>query len=262
MSATEKIQQSGGPFLQSLRNAAAENPAAAALIGAGVLWLFAGRVQIGPVAKAGAARIADAAADAQRATSDAMASTWRSAKENVSGLASRAAAQVKRAGDRAGDDAGEAAPPDLPEPQRESGAPMQEQGAAMGRRVADGLHASAETFASARAQVSDALHSQPLTLGLIGLAVGAAVAAALPSTRVENETLGETSDALRDQAKQQMDRAANAASAAATKATEEARAQNLTPDALKAKVEETATKMSGVADSAVETLRDKMRPAP
>lgn len=258
MSATEKIQQSGGPFLQSLRNAAAENPAAAALIGAGVLWLFAGRVQIGPVAKAGAARIADAAADAQRATSDAMASTWRSAKENVSGLASRAAAQVKRAGD----DAGEAAPPDLPEPQRESGAPMQEQGAAMGRRVADGLHASAETFASARAQVSDALHSQPLTLGLIGLAVGAAVAAALPSTRVENETLGETSDALRDQAKQQMDRAANAASAAATKATEEARAQNLTPDALKAKVEETATKMSGVADSAVETLRDKMRPAP
>src|SRR5579872_1638483 len=261
MSATEKIQQSGGPFLESLRNAAAENPAAAALIGAGVLWLFAARVQIGPMAKAGAARIADAAAEAQRATSDAMASTWRSAKENVSGLASRAAAQVKRAGD----DAGEAAPPDLPEPQRESGAPgapMQEQRAAISRRVADGLHAGAETFSSARGQLSNVLQSQPLTLGLIGLAVGAAVDAALPSTRVENETVGETSDALRDQAKQQMDRAADAASAAATKATEEARAQNLTADALKAKVEETATKISGVADSAAETLRDKMRPAP
>ncbi|HLH49343.1 MAG TPA: hypothetical protein VKV96_08385 [Roseiarcus sp.] len=257
MSATEKIQQSGGPFLESLRNAAAENPAAAALIGAGVLWLFAGRVQIGSMAKAGAARVADAAADAQRATSDAMASTWRSAKENVSGLASRAAAQVKRAGD----DAREASP-DLSDPQPESGASMPEQRAAISRRVADGLQASAETFSSARAQLSDVLQSQPLTLGLIGLAVGAAVAAALPSTRIEDETLGETSDALRDQAKQQIDRAANAASAAATKATEEARAQNLTPDALKAKVEETATKMSGVAGSAAETLRDKMRSAP
>jgi hypothetical protein len=241
-----------------LLNAAAENPAAAALIGAGVLWLFAGRVQIGPMAKAGAVRLADAAADAQRATSDAMASTWRSAKENVSGLASRAAAQVKRSGD----EAGEAASPDRSEPQRESGALLQEQRVAMSRRVADGLHASAETFSSARAQLSDVLQSQPLTLGLIGLAVGAAVAAALPSTRVEDEALGESSDALRDQAKQQMDRAANAASAAATKAREEARAQNLTPDALKARVEETATKIGGVADSAAETLRDKMRTAP
>ena len=253
MSATEKIQQSGGPFLESLRNAASENPVAAALIGAGVLWLFAGRAQIGPMAKAGAARVAEAASDAQRATSDAVASTWRSAKENVSGLTSRATAQAGNAGAAASDASDEAGL---------GTSTLQEQGAAMRQRAVDGLNAGAETLTTAGAQLGDMLQRQPLALGLIGLAVGAAVAAALPSTGIEDQTLGETSDALRDEAKQQMDRAANAASAAATKASEEARAQNLTADALKAGVEATATKLGGVADSAAETLRGKMRPAP
>ena len=255
------------------------------LIGAGALWLFASRVHVGPLAAAGGARLAEAASTTGRAASDAVRSTWRSATDNAADLAARArdaaaagGAQLagaasgavrstwRSARDNGGDFVGAndqfGREEDDDDTAEAVTARLRDQGGAVRQRVAQGFTTGAESLASARAQLSEALERQPLALGLVGLAIGAALAAALPPTDVENKYLGETSDALREEAGRQMDRATGAASAAAEKAMEEAQVQGFTMDSLKGEAANAATKLGKVAQSAAQTMRERTASSP
>ena len=263
MSMAEKLQESGGSFLTNLREAAAENPVAAALIGAGALWLLAGH----PLASTTQTGVGAAAA-AGRASAAAVGSQWRAARDGAADLAGGAADQVRQtvgaAADQMRQAMGEARQTshDMSEDMadtardggsrlRQQGDSLREQGAGIGRRVADQFSASVDGFSSARAQLADLFERQPLALGAIGLAIGAAVAASLPTTRLEKDMLGETSDALRERAR-----------AAADVAAEEAQRQNLTPEGLKSDVADVVSKIPGAArgaaERAAETFRDRM----
>ncbi len=236
MSMTEKLQQTGGSFVDSLREAARDNPAAAALIGAGALWLLAGPPALS-LARGGA-RVVGAAAEAGQASAAAAASQWRSARDGAADLAGSAADQVRQAGEGVRDAA------------VAGGSLLREQGATTRQRVADQFNAGADGLSSARAQLAEMFDRQPLALGAIGLAIGAAVAASLPTTRFEAEFFGETGDALRDRAH-----------AVAQTAADEARRQNLTPEGLKGEIQNTASKVADVATKAAGTFREKMSPS-
>lgn len=240
----EKLQETGGSFIESLREAARENPAAAALIGAGALWLLAGRPAL--TAARGGARVIGAAAEAGQASAAAAGAQWRSARDSATDLAGSAADRVRQVGDQvrqAGHDTRDAA--------AASGSHFRDQSAAIRRRVADQFNASADGLSSARMQLTELFERQPLALGAVGLTIGAAVAASLPMTRFEEDTFGETSDALRERAQ-----------AAAETAAEEARRQNLTLEGFKGEVKNKASKVADVAEKAAGTFRDKMASSP
>jgi hypothetical protein len=55
-----------------------------------------------------------------------------------------------------------------------------------------------EAFIRAQSSLADIFESQPLVLGVVGLAIGAAVAGAFRSSDIENEWLGETSGNVKD----------------------------------------------------------------
>jgi ElaB/YqjD/DUF883 family membrane-anchored ribosome-binding protein len=98
------------------------------------------------------------------------------------------------------------------------------------------------------------IQQHPLLVGAIGLAAGAVVAAAFPSTRVENRMFGQTSEALKEQAQDLVTEGAELARTTVTdlyqQALEEARAQGLSPEALRDAVKELASKAKTVAQNA------------
>jgi hypothetical protein len=100
----------------------------------------------------------------------------------------------------------------------------------------------------------DVIQQHPLLIGAIGLAAGAVLAAAFPSTRVENRMFGQTSDALKEQAREFASEGAELARTTASdfyqQALEEARAQGLSPEALRDAVKELASKAKTVAQNA------------
>ena len=243
MSMTEKLQETGGSFIESLREAARQNPAAAALIvGVGALLLFAGRPALS--AARGGVRVVGAAAEAGQASVAAASLQLRAAGDIAADLAGSAVEGMRNVGDQvrqASQDLGDAA--------ATGGSRLREQSARIHRRLTDQYNAGADSFSSARTQLAEILESQPLALGVIGLAIGAVVAASLPTTRFEDEALGQASDDLRNRVR-----------AAADTAAEEVRRQNLTPEALRNEAENVASKISDIADTAVETIREKMAP--
>jgi len=187
-------QQTG--FLDDLVSAVRENPVAAALIGGGALWLLAGNEK-----QKNAANSATAAA-----------STLFDNARNV-----------RTAG---GPPHRPVAPPTAPEMDHDEGFNVGESLRDAAGAAADAVSGTADKIKSrfdessayardkigdfgsslpgkaalARAQSSlaDILESQPLVLGMVGLAIGAAVAVAIRTSDLENEWLGEASDNVKD----------------------------------------------------------------
>jgi hypothetical protein len=155
-----------GDFIKDLGDAARRNPISAALIGMGLVWLFAGS-KYGSGAgsilqRTGLDRVPDAARNTIGAAQERVASAADAVLETGSGgiqTASRAASEYVKA---------------LPEP--------------------------ADVVSNVRGNLADLFEAQPLALGAVGLAIGAGIAAALPNTDLENSYLGETSQALKDKA--------------------------------------------------------------
>lgn len=251
MTAAARLERDVGSFVSNLKESARENPVAAALIGAGVLWLLGGGVGVGAASRAGARRVVGLASDAGAATSEAVGSGITAARQSVSDLAGQATDRMQKASQGVGDLAGAA------------GARLGEGRADALRRTSDGLKTGVGMLSAARSNLQDVLEKQPLALGFIGLAVGALVAASVPTTQLEEKVLGESSDSLRDQAarfaSRQMDRAADVASEIVDKVKHEARDQNVNVDSLKEGVEGAATKIGGVIDAAAESLRQQIR---
>ena len=253
------IGTKSGDFARDLGDAVRQNPLPAALIGMGVLWLFAGgarRAGLDPLR---------AANDAAAAGRSAMRDGLQAASAGASDLADNVGQAVRAAGSGARDAAASVAGG-----LRESGAAVFERTSRLGSRVADSATefarsapgSASDILADARSNLSTMFREQPLLLGAVGLAIGAGVAASFPATELESEYLGETSDQLKERAQQlaseQAERAKEAAERAFQAANDEARRQGLHPDALKSSASEIADKLRNLAGATSNSVKARL----
>jgi hypothetical protein len=221
----------GGDFVRDLGEAVRKNPISAALIGMGVVWLFASRRQMtNPMERVGA--VADAAQDVWRKAG----SNLKAGSGNAQGRVSDAAAALRERGSALIED-------------------VSEKGGEFAKS-ASGYAGSLPEMASnliddARANMAEVFRTQPLALGAVGLAIGAAIAASLPVTETEGEYLGETSDFVKEKASEIVTEKARDTMDLGGKVldavVDEARQQGLTPQDLKSAAGEMAEKASRVA---------------
>jgi hypothetical protein len=222
------MTEKGSDFVKDLGDAARRNPISAALIGMGIVWLFAGKATVRPsefLERTGLDRLPDAARNAMSATQDRVASaadTLRTTSSDGIETATRMASEYSKA---------------LPD--------------------------SADVLATVRGNLTDLFKAQPLALGAIGLAIGAGIAAALPNTDIEKSYLGETSETLKSKAAeiagQQIDKAATVAAAVVETAADEARRQGLTIDGAKAAMDDLSGKVGRVVDAAGKSVSETAR---
>lgn len=233
-------------FIHDLGDAVRKNPLSAALIGMGVLWLFAGSrpvERIGDFARSsGLDRLPDAASNAF----DAARSTLRSGTDAVGERVASAKDLVKDGVVDALDSA-----------------------TSYGREYADSASeyvtsipgSSAEMFDTVRSNLTNLFKAQPLALGAIGIAIGAGIAVALPATEIEADYLGETSDTVRKKAAQfaaeQTDRVTTVAEAVVNAVKEEAATQGLTLEGAKAAAGDISAKVSRVVDASGKSISDR-----
>jgi len=240
------VSEKGFDFIQDLGDAVGKNPLSAALIGMGVLWLFAGSQpveRIGDFARSsGLYRIPGAAGDAfgaarstLRSGTDAVGERVASAKDIVKDGVVDALDSATRYGREYADTASEYA----------SSIPG----------------SSGESFDTVRSNLSDFFRAQPLALGAIGIAIGAGIAAALPATQIEADYLGETSDTVRKTAAQfaaeQTDRVTSVAGNVVEAVKEEATTQGLTPDGAKTAARDISAKIGRVVDATGKSISDR-----
>jgi len=240
------VSEKGFDFIQDLGDTVGKNPLSAALIGMGVLWLFAGSQpveRIGDFARSsGLNRIPGAAGDAfdaarstLRSGTDAVGERVASAKDIVKDGVVDALDSATRYGREYADTASEYA----------SSIPG----------------SSAEIFDTVRSNLSDFFKAQPLALGAIGIAIGAGIAAALPATQIEADYLGETSDTVRKTAAQfaaeQTDRVTSVAGNVVEAVKEEATTQGLTPDGAKTAARDISAKIGRVVDATGKSISDR-----
>jgi hypothetical protein len=222
------MTEKGSDFIKDLGDAARRNPVSAALIGMGIVWLFAGKAGVRPadlLERTGLDRLPDAARNAMGATQDRVAS----------------AADVVR----------------------ETGSDGIETATRMASEYAKALPDAADVLGTVRGNLTDLFKAQPLALGAIGLAIGAGIAAAFPSTDIENSYLGETSETLKSKATeiagQQIDKAATVAATVVETAAEEARRQGLTIDDARAAMDDLSGKVGRVVDAAGKSVSETAR---
>ena len=236
----------GTDFFQDLGDAARKNPLSAALIGMGVVWLFAGSRPLERIEEftrsSGLDSIPNAAGDAF----DAARSTLRSGTEAVGERVASATGMVKEGVVGALDGATRYG--------RDSIDTASE--------YVNSIPASgSEILDSVRSNVSDIFRAQPLALGAIGLAIGAGLAAALPRTEIETEYLGETSDSVMAKATEfateQTERAATLAGNVVEAVKKEASSQGLTLESAKAAIEDISEKFGRVVDASGKSLTDR-----
>ncbi|SDJ52001.1 MULTISPECIES: hypothetical protein [Bradyrhizobium] len=227
------MAEKGSDFLKDLGDAARRNPMSAALIGMGIVWLFAGgKAGVAPgdlLERAGMDRVPEAAKATFNTARDSVASTTNSAADTF----------------------------------RAAGSAGIETATRMGSEYAKLLPDSANVLDSVRGNLTDLLKAQPLALGAIGLAIGAGIAAALPNTELENSYLGQTSDTVRSKAAaiagEQMDTVATVASDVVDAAKEGARKEGLTLDDAKAAMDGLSGKFGRVVDAAGKSLSENLR---
>ena len=279
------IEEPRQDFASRLGEAARDNPASAALIAMGAVWLFAGgsRVSIfggrigsrtsapppgmgaqadaryasghsmGPDAEArleGAARhTGDRTRDGLRATRDA---------------AGRIGEDAGRAASTAGDataDAARAVASGVGIAADRAGDALSSARMATSRTARSAWHEAEDLGRSVR----EVLEDRPLAIAALGLAAGAGLALALPRTEAERELMGERSEAVRgrvrDAAGERIGAARQGAEAALSRAVRDARAQGLTEDAVSAAIEEFTAKIEKVALAARDAAEGEIKGA-
>ena len=222
------MTEKGSDFVKDLGDAARRNPICAALIGMGIVWLFAGKAAVRPsefLEGTGLDRLPDAARNAMSATQDRVASaadTLRTTSSDGIETATRMASEYSKV---------------LPD--------------------------SADVLATVRGNLTDLFKAQPLALGAIGLAIGAGIAAALPNTDIEKSYLGETSETLKSKAAEiagdQIEKASTLATDVVETAADEARRQGLTIDGAKAAMDDLSGKVGRVVDAAGKSVSETAR---
>ena len=194
-------------LLEHIARSARENPASAALVGAGFVWMALGGAR--KVVRAGAGgAVGDAAraatskaGETARAVGEAVASTAESAQE----AAARAGRTIVRTA-RAGAGAVEKTSAQAAEVAGRETSLAQDYAESAARRTASAVSQAREEISGelrdavvavrrgserARRAASDLAQNQPCVLSALCLVAGAGIAALLPRTRTENELLGE-----------------------------------------------------------------------
>ena len=233
------LSDKASSFVNDLGEAARKNPLSAALIGMGVLWMFAGNRPIERAkefaSRSGLDRIPDVASDAMdaarsnlRSGSDALGEGFVSARDTLQNGGTEAMDRISRMGKNYTDKASD--------------------------YVNSVPGSGMEMIDTMRANLGDVFRAQPLVLGAIGLAIGAGLAATLPSSELEAEYLGETSDTLKAKAAEfateQTVRVTTAAEGVLTAVSEEARKQGLTLEDAKAAASAISAKVGRVVETA------------
>jgi hypothetical protein len=219
-------------FAKDFGAAVSRNPLPAALIGMGLVWLFAGR---------------PGAAGLRRSRS---ADSWspgvpnRSLGESVSDYVGSGVSALRETGAATAEKAAEAA-------------------SSLGRSAANLVPGTnSDLYVNARSALAETLQRQPLLLGAMGLAIGAGVAASLPITRTEADFLGETSANLQEKARaiamEQTKRAGDAAQSLAGTAADEARHQGLTPEGVRGGVAQAGQKIENLVEGAVSSVKERI----
>ena len=241
------ISEKGSDFLRDLGNAARKNPLSTALIGMGVLWLFAGSR---PVERA----------------EEIVRRTARFDRIPAAGNAFEAARSTFRSG---ADSIGEHVT-SAKDALRDGGADALDSATRFGRDYADAASdyarsipgAGAEMFDAARSNLTELFRTQPLALGAIGFAIGAGIAAALPSSEVEAAYLGDTSETVKAKAAEfaaeQTARATTLAEGVMGAVTEEARKEGLTVEGAKSAVGDISAKVGRVVDAAGKSISERV----
>lgn len=260
-------------FVSSLGTAARDNPAAAALIAMGTVWLFAGGSKVSIFGTRNSRRSGQArslagspapavvglhAEGALPAAEDAARGTGRAARhagEKASDLAGRAATIGEDAADAITDMAGIAAQ-GMSSAASRTGSAISDAGMATSRVVRSTASTAWHEAEYMGHSVREMLEDRPLAIAAMGLAAGAGLALALPRTEVERNLLGEQSEALRERARtlamQGIDDAREGGEAALAQAMRDARANGITEDIVKSAVEEFTAKLGKVALAARE----------
>jgi hypothetical protein len=223
------VVEKGSDFIKDLGDAARRNPISAALIGMGLVWLFAdGKSAVGRgdiLQRTGLDHLPDAA------------------KNTISAAQNR----VSSAADAV----------------RETSSEGIETATRMASEYAKSLPDSADVFGNVRENLTDLFKAQPLALGAIGLAIGAGIAAALPATDIENSYLGESSATLKSKAAEiagdQIENATTLATDVVETVAEEARKEGLTIDGAKAAMSDLSGKVGPVVDAAGKSVSESVR---
>jgi hypothetical protein len=214
-------------FIDNLGDAARRNPLSAALIGMGVLWLFAGGKSAG---RAGDLLRSTGLDRIPEATKDAFSSVKSEIGDGTGAMRDATGSSFDAVRERSADVVNQAA------------------------EFSQTMPSPADVFETTRNNLTELFRTQPLALGAIGLAIGAGIAAALPSTEVENSYLGEASETIRSKtaeiAGQQVDKATTLATHVIDAAAEEARKQGLTTEGAKAVAGDLANRVGRVVDAA------------
>ncbi len=184
------------------------NPLGAAMIGAGLFWMFAG------------ARTSEAMLGAARAVSDA------DLPLSPSRMAETATDMASAVSDAA----------------RRSANVVTENASAMMR--GDRAQSAFAAFDSMRESMGRMFAAQPLMIAATGLAVGAAIAATIPATQIEASVLGDKADELKRQASDLVSRGAQEAKATlsdlASSAQQQAQAHGVDAGAIVNRAEDMA----------------------
>jgi hypothetical protein len=214
-------------FIDNLGAAARRNPLSAALIGMGVLWLFASGKSAGRASDLLRSTGLDSIPEAPK---DTFSSVKSGIADSTGDIREAAGSSFDAVRERSADAANHAA------------------------QFVQTMSNPADVFETARNNLTELFRAQPLALGAIGLAIGAGLAAAISNTEVENAYLGEASETLRSKtaeiAGQQVDKAATIATHVIEAAAEEARDQGLTTEGAKAVAGDLANRVGRVVDAA------------
>jgi hypothetical protein len=222
--------ETASDFVRDLGDAVRKNPVSAALIGMGVVWLFASRTQGPNLGRVSG--VADAAQDVWRGAT----SNLKSASENMQERASAASNTLRNQGEGLIDG-------------------VSEKASEFAESITE-YAGSVPDFASnllddVQSNMTELFRSQPLALGAVGLAIGAAIAASIPVTDTETEYLGETSDFVKQKASEiaaeKARHAADLGERVANAVADEARQQGLTARGVKSAASEMSEKVSRVA---------------
>jgi hypothetical protein len=256
---------SRGDFIDELNGAIRDNPVPAALIGAGLFWMFMGGARNTVLGGASRSLFGGLAYGAQQTR----AAAYRGAREVGSKVAEGASAIAETAGAVGSQAAG--AMRDAADALSGAASRTTSQATQMAKTgydaASDAIGAaddsisrrSSETYKGFQQALAEMLDKQPLLLGAVGIAVGAAIAASVPASNVENRLMGDTADTLKDKAQELWSEASTRADLMGSRGLEEAKAQGLTPEAAGQVLRDVTEKAIGVAEATKRSVSERIK---
>ena len=116
-----------------------------------------------------------------------------------------------------------------------------------------------DSGSGAKGRLADLMNRQPLALGAIGLGLGAAMASTFGVSKTEADLMGEASASVQETARKLAASAGDSSTTAADRVlsavADEARAQGLTPDAIKQSAADLAGRVERVAAEATRKVK-------